>query len=286
MKFGISAFIILLIFSISTVSYAQTKEEVFAKIETLLNKAKGETIKSFSGEEKITRQVFSEKTVSCYKKGTSKYGSEWINRYSNVPWNDLFEHYIFSESSNDKLQMVKLKFKKNFLYEHFTSDENGDDDPLSSSYIELYAREKDKNELDKYFKLLYTFKEKKPESKLNEQIRKFNIGQTINWLTEKLKNNISGDLLDSDFKIVSIDACKIVITYKSLLDRYENVLPTAIKSVNKYGKFVYDTEIAGHRSVDGKMTYGKYSALYINNNDEEVLENIECALKHLAGFCK
>src|SRR5690242_4493068 len=109
---------VLLILMLSTnVARSQSRDEVFASIQKILNKAKGERLKSFTGEDKITQQVFTPATVSCSKQGLGKYGSEWVERYTNISWNDIFEHYIFSESSNDKLQLVQIKFKKSFTSE-------------------------------------------------------------------------------------------------------------------------------------------------------------------------
>lgn len=143
MKSILQAIIVIIAITSSGSAYSQTKEEVYANIQSLLSKATGEKIKSFTGEEKITKQLFSEKTVARYLKGIGKYGSEWVYRYSTIPWNDLFEHYIFSESSNEKLQLVQLKFKKAFTLEQFTSDKNGSDDPREYNMIELYVRDKD-----------------------------------------------------------------------------------------------------------------------------------------------
>lgn len=95
---------------------------------------------------------------------------------------------------------------------------------------------------------------------------------------------------DGNFKIV-IDECKMTINYSGLVRKYEAILPTGIKGINKYGGFEYDSKIASIRTTtpdgfdDGKISYNSSSPVGISNRDEEVMENIECAIKHLAGFC-
>jgi hypothetical protein len=287
MKSVLKVTIVLLFISVSFNSYSQSKEEVFANIQKILNRVTGEKIKSFSGEEKITKQVFTPSEVSCFTKGLSKYGSEWVYRYTGIPWNDYFEHVIFDQSSDGKIKIVKLKFKKNFKAEHFTSDEAGDNDPGQYNWIELYALAKDKGDLDKYLELLYTFKEKKAESAFNAQIRRFTKAQTITWLMDKMNNYVEGGQFDKDFKI-SLDECKMVITYSGLTRKYEEVIPTNIKSISKYGGFQYESNVASIRSLstgDEEKKYRAFTSVGISTRDEEVVENIECAMKHLASFC-
>lgn len=286
----LKAILVLLIVSVSFNSYSQTREAVFASIQKIVNRATGEKIKSFSGEEKITKQVFTPNEVSCFTKSLSKYGSEWVKRYTGIPWNDLFEHVIFDQSGDGKIKIVKLRFKKNFKSEHFTSDEAGDDDPSEYNWMELYAMAKDKDDLDKYLELLYTFKEKKAESAFNAQIRRFTKDQTIAWLKDKMNNYVEGGQFDRDFKI-SLDECKMVITYSGLARKYEEVIPTNIKSISKYGGFEYASNVASIRSLtadmldNGEKKYRAFSSVGISTRDEEVVENIECAMKHLASFC-
>lgn len=155
-------FLSLLVFStIQLAALSQTREQVFAGIQKLLDRAVGEKMNSFDDTEKITKQVFTAALVSCSKKELSKYGSEWVSRYTNISWNDLFEHVIGDATSDGKLREIKLRFKKDFKSEYFTSDEPGDNDPDQYNVMELYVRQKDEAEMDKYLNLLYTFKEKK-----------------------------------------------------------------------------------------------------------------------------
>jgi hypothetical protein len=290
MQSTLKSLLFLLLTTVVCSAGAQTRQQVFDEIQKLLNKAVGEKVGSFSGEDKITKQVFTDKMVSCYKKGLSKYGSEWVHRYTNIPWNDFFEHVIYDATSDGKLKVVKLTFKKRFTSEFFTSDKAGADDPSEYSSMELYAKAKDGEEMEKYLKLLYGFKEKKAESPYNAQIRKFSREQTITWLKDKMNEYVEGGQFDRDFKI-SLDECKMVITYSGLTRKYEEVIPTKIKGISKYGGFEYESKIASIRATtadmidNGDKTYRAFSSVGISTADEEVVSNIECALKHLATFC-
>ncbi len=275
---------------------AQTKQEVFTGIQKLVDKTKGEKVKSndvFSKkDDKLGKQFFTEKevTVSTIPGGKSDY--EWISRSSEILWNDFFDYLIYTEFKNSNLQIVKLNFKKEFKNEHFTSKENGDTYPSTSSSFEFYILTSDKNELTQLLTRLYDLKEKKVESVFNAQINSFTKQQTLDWLKEQLKTHIRLGDMDSNGKIVSLDACNLVVTYRNLVRNYEEKLPTNIKTINKYGKFEYSTAIAGIRTTTpDRIDNGEQknnitsSAVRIDNQDEEILENIEYALKHLAGFC-
>lgn len=274
---------------------AQTKQEVFTALQQIVNRAVGEKIDGnslFSKEpDKITKQIFTETAVAVYTKNMEKKSTEWIHRYSNISWNDIFDHDVFTEYKNSDLQIVKIRFKKSFKREFFPSDEASDDDPSSSDYFEIYIRTKDKAEFEKNMNLLYSFKPKKQESAFNAQIRRFTKDQTISWLQTKLNENLYAGQYGSNIKI-SITSCQLTVTYRSLVRSYEEILPTSIAAINKYGKFEYSTNAASIRTTtpdsfdDGKKTFGKYSSsVAISNENEEMMENIACALKHLYGFC-
>ncbi|MBO9657895.1 MAG: hypothetical protein J7527_03640 [Chitinophagaceae bacterium] len=273
-------------------SFAQTKEQVHASIQKLLNKAVGQKLSSFTGDKKITKQVFSSAEVSLNEKNLNKYGTEWVHRYTDIPWNDFYEHVIFDESSNNKLNMLKMRFKKSFKSEFFTSDKPGDEDARKYNTIELYLLAKDAEAMEEQMKLLYTLREKRPESAFNAKIRAFTKEQTITWLKAKLLEKMEGGQFDQDIRIVSMDECKIKVTYTSLGRKWEADIPTAIQEITDHGVFKYATKIASKKNnspdmlVDGERTYSEYAAIGIDENDEELMDNIGCAMKHLAGFCK
>lgn len=267
-----------------------TEEEVFSNIQRLLDRAVGEKKSGFMGERKITKQVFARTTIACYQKALGKHGSEWVNRYSDFSWNDFFDHSILVLAENSKLSQLTLIFKKNFKDEYFTSDRTGDDSPNYYNKMELFILEKDKTDAEKYVKMLYDLKEKKPESSMNATIRSWSKSQTIDWLKSKMTNLLSGGTFDENIKVITLDECRIAITWNDIVYKYEGEMPTRIKAINKYGKLEYDQAIAWSRPLngfinDGSKNYGKYSSLYIRTDNEELLENMECALKHLSGFC-
>lgn len=277
-------------------TFAQSKQEVFAALQQIVNRAVGEKIDGnslFSKEpDKITKQIFTEAAVAVYTKNTEKKSTEWIHRYSNISWSDIFDHDVFTEYKNNDLQIVKIRFKKYFKREFFPSDETSDDDPSTSDYFEFYIRTKDKAEFEKNMTLLYSFKPKKTESAYNAQIRRFTKDQTIQWLKTKLEEYMYAGQYGSNMKIVTLNSCSLVVTYKGLVRSYEETLPTAIKAINKYGKFEYENNSAAIRTTtpdlldDGKKSHGKYSSdIVISTKDEEVMDNIQCAFKHLATFC-
>ncbi len=283
----------LLVFFLVIVSlnvFSQTREEVFSSIGKVLNKAAGEKVKPLFYEHKIIRQVFTPNEVSSYNKTLGKYGSEMVNRYTEIPWNDLFSHVIFNESSNPKLMKVQIEFKKSLKSEYFSIEDGADKNPSQNTTIELYIRQKDEEEMNKLIVLLYNFKEKKTESAYNAQLKKFSKEETITWLSTKMNKYIQGGRLERDFKI-SLDECKMVITYDAIVRKYEEVLPTNIKSISKYGALEYESKIASIRSLtkdmfeDGEKTYKAFSSIGIGTQNDEVMENIEFAMKHLAGFC-
>ncbi|RXK61941.1 hypothetical protein ESA94_02710 [Lacibacter luteus] len=295
MRLPLKAVAFLLLIICSQHAVAQTRQEVFAALQQIVNRAVGEKIDGnslFSKEpDKITKQLFTETAVAVYTKNMEKKSTEWIHRYSNISWNDIFDHDVFTEYKNSDLQIVKVRFKKSFKSEFFPSDEAADDDPSSSDYFEFYIRTKDKAEFEKNMNLLYSFKPKKQESAFNAQIRKFTKDQTISWLQTKLNENLYAGQYGSNIKI-SINSCQLTVTYRGLVRSYEEILPTAILAINKYGKFEYSTNAASIRTTtpdsfdDGKKTFGKYSgAVAISDRNEEIMENIACALKHLSGFC-
>lgn len=274
-----------------------TKQEVFTRIQKLADKAKGEKIQSgnvFSKkDDKLGKQVFTEKeiTVNTIPGGKSDY--EWISRATEILWNDFLDYLIYTEFKNNNLQIVKLNFTKNFKDEHFTNDTTSDANPSTSSSFEFYVLTSDKSEITQLLDRLYDLKEKKPESLFNKEIAKFSKEKTISWLTEKLKKNVAGDSYTTSLNLVSIDACNIVFEYSNMVGRkYRETLPTSIESISKYNQFTYNKKICISKSFafgmiqeNDETTYNNHSFLSINSKDEDLVSNIAYAMKQLAGYC-
>lgn len=276
---------------------AQTRQEVFTSIQKLADKASGEKVKTndvfAKKDDKLGKQVITEKVmaVNTIPKGKSDY--EWISRATEMSWNDFFDFLIFSEYINNNLQIVRLNFNKPFKTEHFTNDETSGAYPSTSDRFEFYILTKDKNELTQLLNRLYDLKEKKPESLFNQEISKFSKEQTISWLTEKIQNNMAGDSYTTSIKLISIDACNLIFDYSNMVGRkYRETIPMAIESVNKYTQFTFNNKICISKSYafgmiqkKDEISYDDTSFLNINTTNEELISNIEFAMKHLATFC-
>ncbi|MEH6765321.1 MAG: hypothetical protein V7655_12530 [Aequorivita antarctica] len=276
---------------------AQTKQEVFTSIQKLVAKTQGEKVQTndvFSKkDDKLGKQVFTEKeiTVNTIPGGKSDY--EWISRATEISWNHFFDYFIYTEFANSDLQVVELNFKQNFKDEHFTNTKTADEYPSSSAKFKFYILTTDKEALEQLLTRLYELKEKKAESPFNKEIQKFTKEQTISWLREKLKNNSTVDSYTYNLKLVSIDDCNLVFDYSNMFGvKYSETIPTSIASVNKYNQFTYNKDIcirktfaAGIIRPEDEFTYTDHSFLNIDSNDEDLISNIEFAMKHLASYC-
>jgi hypothetical protein len=274
----------------------QTRQEIFSGIQELVNKASGENVQNndvFSKkDDKLGKQVFTEKELTVNTiSDKSKY--EWISRATDISWNDFFDYEIYTEFKNGKLQIVELNFNKNFKSEYFKSEKTADEYPSSSTKFKFYVLTIDKQEITQLLTRLYDLKEKKPESQFNNEIRKFSKAQTISWLTEKLQKHLVGDDYTNSLNITSIDECNLEFDYSNFVGRkYRETIPTSIESINKYNLFTYDKKICVSKSFafgmiqeQDETTYKDYSFLNINTTDEDLVSNIEAAMKHLANYC-
>lgn len=277
-------------------TFAQSKQEVFGSIQKLLNKAVGEKIKTdniFAKDpDKLTRQTFTENEVTVIRKPADKKDYQWVTRASNIPWNDLFDYSIFTEYENSDVQIVKINFKKTYKREYYPSKDDGSDIPSTSTSLEVYVLTKDKKEMELLLTRLYELREKKAEPAFLTQVKSFTKEQTLSWLNTNLLKYMRLGTYDTEGRIASFDACKLVVTYRSLVRNYEEVLPVDIKGLTKYGKLEYSGAKASIRTTTpdsfdkGEKKFNRYSsAVYISYADEDMLLSIEAALKHLATFC-
>jgi hypothetical protein len=276
---------------------SQTRQEVFGSIQKLVSKTEGQKIKSDNvfakKDDKLGKQVFSEKGITVNKIPEGKSNYEWVYRASEISWNDFFDYLIYSEYNNGNLVIVRINFNKSFKDEHFTNDEDGDTYPSTSKSFDFYVLTKDKVEITDLLNRLESLKVKKAESAFNKEIAKFSKEQTISWLTEKLKKNIAGDSYTTALNLVSIDACHLVFEYSNLVGRkYRETIPTNIASINKYHQFTYNEDLCISKSYafgiiqeEDETSYKAKSFLNINTTDEDLISNIAFAMKHLANFC-
>ncbi len=132
---------------------------------------------------------------------------------------------------------------------------------------------------------------------------------TIAWLKEKLEKCLEGNgysygsetkvftKYNKNVKLESINECEFIISYDQGKDRIKVVFPTRIKS------FIYDNWEEGlpkrdffdysaavvkkiNLSNSNKIYYSSSNYdVYIAIREENILERIEKALKHLATFC-
>lgn len=288
---------ICLFMTASFIVKAQSKQEVFSSIQKLLEKASGQKVQSNNvfakKDDKLGKQVFTENevTVNTIPEGKSKY--EWINRATEIKWNEFLDYLIYTEFKNSNLQIVKLNFKKRCKTEYFTNDEKGNTNPSTSSSFQFYVLTSDKNELEQLLTRLYDLKEKKTDSPFNKEIEKFNKQQTITWLKEKLSNNIVGDDYTTSIKLISLDDCNLVYEYTNFVGRkYQETMPTSIESISKYNRLTYSKKSCISKSFafgiiqeKDEITYKDFSFLSIKSKDEDLISNIEFAIKHLASFC-
>lgn len=113
--------------------------------------------------------------------------------------------------------------------------------------------------------------------------------ETITWLKEKLGEYMVGLGDDSNVTIGSIDECKIVFNY--LYDsfgrkvQYQQILPTAIASINGNGNFIYNAALTSNQAQGHVPEFSKDSYLKLADREENIRSRVEKALKHLATFC-
>ncbi len=154
---------------------AQSKEQIFAELNMLMQKNKDIDYYDFMLKKiTIVQQDFSEDRISVKEKsklwGEKQY---WITRYTDIPWIQL-ESYKIVSTDDDKDNLLILNFRKTFKKEHFSEDKSVDEKPGTAKTIELYIRTKFKQDIEKYMNRLYllmqeTYKANPPKEELEEQ---------------------------------------------------------------------------------------------------------------------
>jgi hypothetical protein len=285
---------LLIVFVVNAQS---ARSKVFDNLNTIIKKAEGaEQGKDVFGKDAIIlkKQVFTETSFTLTSKDDGADWS-WINRNTKIDWNLFYDHYIASGYPSENLCEIQIDFNKHrFTEEFYSSDKNGDDSPSKTGIFKFYCLLKDKAKVEKELQSLYKLVPVKPEPAINAQIRKYTKGETIAWLKEKLSKNIVGDNLTTKIKLISIDECKILYSYSSIVNRnYEETIPTSISSISKTKRFTYDQKICkikyfafGIINPEDETREYDLSFLRLNTTDDDLVSSIACAMKHLAGFCK
>lgn len=116
--------------------------------------------------------------------------------------------------------------------------------------------------------------------------------ETIQWLKEKLSNNIMGRHNDperfSEIRLMSMDEYKIVFVFKfknyaNEMRNMKEVLPVSISSIDENGHFKYSDKVC-QTTYDGNTKFENMSWLTIAPIEENIRARIEKALKHLASI--
>ena len=142
--------ICLLLATILTIN-AQSGSIPVAKIQKLLNKAVGQKYVNVGGnQEKITKQVLTENTYTLYYTGLGKYGSKWVEEYSNIQWDKGFTHFFGRGYGNDKLRLYVFQFEKEVGRHMHVEGETSDKSTTTS--LEFYILAKDGAEMDSLIK--------------------------------------------------------------------------------------------------------------------------------------
>lgn len=129
----------------------QSKQELFKKVETLLNKVNGQKVDAALAKDwTIKEQVFGEKGI-----GYSFKGDDGTNRveYEGYSWKDFFYTTSQSAKSDMSIVILKIKFKTKLKYYSTVTGSQYMRDgskigPKESYYIELYCYRSDYDEIE------------------------------------------------------------------------------------------------------------------------------------------
>jgi hypothetical protein len=133
---------------------AQTKQDVFNDLEKILKRAEGQKVRGSNVPDKVTKQLFNESSVSVYTKSTAKKSTEYLQHYSDIPWNELYKYTIYTDSENEKVYEVTIYFEKDLKRKSFFKEEKDDGNADETILIKTYILTKDFADFDKYMNLL------------------------------------------------------------------------------------------------------------------------------------
>ena len=132
-------------------AFAQPNSEFFAQVQNLVNKAKGQKFKNLSYDDiKITDQIFTADQVSVATIGVKKNSTERVSDYTNIKWVSGVSDYLMPENSNDKLTILRLRFKSDADWEYHAKGITGT--KMKVNDVDLYFLTKDYEAMQLIFK--------------------------------------------------------------------------------------------------------------------------------------
>jgi hypothetical protein len=203
MKYGISAFIILLAFSTNTVCYSQSKEAVFSKMEKVFNKANGISIDGH----KVLNQVINEKVM---KRDMLSDGKNGTITATDLDWQS-FDFSVIEQKDNADISIVVISFEKELEFSVYQNNKVVDKQSLDE--FELVINTADEKTIRGLFTELKTYTYP-PLVKLKAAGKE----ELISFLTKSLNKAIE----DGYEELKSVNECEIVFSYEG----EEFILPT------------------------------------------------------------
>ncbi|MCE3282815.1 MAG: hypothetical protein K0Q66_1552 [Chitinophagaceae bacterium] len=134
---------LLLILLSASIIQAQTRDELFAQLNSLVAKAKGKKLTdSVSGMNKaVGEQFFSEDLVTMKERGQFKQiTTEWVTHHTKMPWSKIKDVNVMSIAGTRKLCRLMIRFSgdKPVSVELYTSDKAGGDGVYASDRVDVY----------------------------------------------------------------------------------------------------------------------------------------------------
>lgn len=131
---------------------AQTGTLPVEKIQKLLNKTEGlKYVNTMGNDEKITRQEITETTYSFYYTGLGKYGSKWVQEFTNIPWGKGFKQFTMEGHGNARLTVCVFRFESDLDFYMHVQGETGNGKSKGKS-LEFYILTRDRAEFEALIK--------------------------------------------------------------------------------------------------------------------------------------
>lgn len=129
----------------------QSKAEAMREVEKLLQKAVGQKVLNFVGQEqKIISQVFGEKLVAVTLKSND---TNWTSEYTQIPWEQVKDYFYGQAKGNKSLYQLNIEFKGKVTHYYFhDSADKGESQTFSS--VELYFKQSDLEKIKQYMNII------------------------------------------------------------------------------------------------------------------------------------